>query len=182
MRANFLPDAKLVLDTYDWDVARKLKPQVGAALKKAAQHAAYSTGVVVGFRKVEERVLAQSSLVKLVDWPAWDLSVNNVPVLQMRGENLDTRLGLLYANLSLGEHLLKYSVGYKEGEVPALVVELVTRLTRYYLLKSEEQTKDIIPLIQIQRTHRKQESEERELLAQEALVDRIKNEGMRQRW
>jgi len=179
MRANFLPDAELVLETYDWDVARKLKPRVGAALRKAAQHAAFATGVVVGFREIEETVLAQSSLVKLVDWPAWDLKVNSIPVQQMRVGSLDTRLGLFYVDLPLGEHVLNYSVGYKEGEVPALVVELVTRLTRYYLQRSEEQTLDILPLIQIQRANRKQEREERDSLEEGALVDRIKIEGVR---
>lgn len=149
MRANNFPTA----EEMDGDPDKHSKVLITISLL-----AEYLTGTPVRERRKEELLLLGLGDTYLREWPAYELQI---PGIEKGYAFLDSEKGLLSHELPLSEYSVSYRVGFKEGQVPAVIKALLTSLGRYYLTKDQSLIPEIEDLVRVCRRMRREGEQSR---------------------
>lgn len=96
-------------------------------------------------------IFLDDGLTKLLHFPVANVEVSDQSV--GRGE-VDTMFGILTKVMPPDEYKVSYDVGYSDGDVPAVIKELVTALSRYLYSGSDDFKSEIIDIAKIARSVR----------------------------
>jgi len=161
VRANCLPVAEEVLTLLSRERIQTLLPEFEAALNKSIRVAELFLGETIRRRKIEKKVHLGEMCLVLDEWPIKNLIVEGTE----NAENLiyfHEGLGLLFTELPREIYGIAYEVGYEEGEVPALIKNLIELLIKRLLIEDYLDSRYIEEVIKVRWEERAKQQEERE--------------------
>jgi len=149
LRANAYPSEQ--------EIVKDLKPKEGAkSLPEILELAKRTAGILVdepvSRRRFTGLIFLDDGLTRLNHFPVSKVKVADQAVGHTE---IDELLGVLSKVMPRDEYLVSYEVGYSDGNVPAVIKELVTALSRYLYSGSVDFRSEIIGLVEVARILRK---------------------------
>lgn len=149
----------LVANAYpsEQEITKGLKPKEGVkSLSAILDLAKRATGILVNEPVSRCRfaglIFLDDGLTRLAHFPVAKVKVADQVV--SRAEIYES-LGILSRVMPRDEYPISYEVGYSDGNVPAVIKELVTALSRYLYSGSDDFRSEIIGLVKVARLVRK---------------------------
>jgi len=155
MRANTLPDQEEI--TGPLKGARFAKETVEQERSRATSVTELFLREPIKLNQITTEMRMGRGTFELDHFP-----VRNLQVEKAANYTKDERLGLIFAELVLENYMVKYETGYLEGELPALMKELILHLTRYRLTKDESHLANVPAIIEVGRRKRNRLKAERD--------------------
>lgn len=148
MRAGYLPSPS------DLQTGEESPWERAGEERKAVEIALRALEVLVGYpiraKTFRVEVLLGREPVMLEHFPVWGFKIEGRDAW-----DLDAHLGVIYPDYRAPvEEIVSYSVGYEDGEFPALIVEGVTLLSRMWLARCESGSEEVRGIVEVCRRSR----------------------------
>lgn len=149
MRPNYLPDIQEIVSPIRG--AHFSSERVRGTRVEVIQLIEDYTGFCINVRRVTEELYLSPGKQLLSYRPSRDVEIEGRSDFYTVQE-----LGVFDSDLPLGVYQVSYETGYPPGSLPAILKELVLKLTQYRLVNDTTYSGDLFPIMQVVK---RQESE-----------------------